>query len=367
MPKSLPKTDSKENFQAHLYVLILAGGGGTRLWPLSRENSPKQFTKLFGGKSLFQLTVKRALKIVSSDRVYVSSSAKYLAEIKRQAPGLHPENLIGEPQRKDTAIAHGLGAVVIHHQDPQAVVINMASDHLISPVSAFVKDMLQAAQAAFAGKFVTVGIHPTFPHIGMGHIKIKGNIGLKFVEKPPLLLAEKYTASGNYLWNANLYVWKAKLYLDLLKKHAPKTYTFFPKIESAIGTDKEKEVIQLAFQMAPSISVDYAVSEKLTNFVCLRGSFTWSDVGDWSVVWQNLPKDAAGNAIIGSRGQGELIGLNSRNNLFILDKQLISLVGLSDMVVVDTPDAILICPKNDAQAVKQLHQMLKEQKLTKYL
>lgn len=243
----------------------------------------------------------------------------------------------------------------------------MASDHLISPVSAFVKDMRLAAQAAFAGKFVTVGIHPTFPHTGMGHIKVKGNIGLKFVEKPPLPLAKKYTASGNYLWNANLYVWKAEFYLSLLKKHAPKTYVFLPKIENSIGTDTEKEVIQLAFQMAPSISVDYAVSEKLTNFVCLRGNFTWSDVGDWGVVWQNLPKDAAGNAVIGSHGRGELISLNSRNNLFVLDKQLISLVGLSDMVVIDTPDAILICPKNDAQSVKQLHGMLKEQKLLKYL
>lgn len=309
----------------------------------------------------------RALKIVSPDKVYISTSAKYLTEIKKQCPRLHPENLIGEPIRRDTAIAHGLGAAIIHRQDSQAVIINMASDHLISPVSAFVKDMQSAARAAFAGKFVTVGIHPTFPHTGMGHIKVKGNIGLKFVEKPPLPVAKQYTASGNYLWNANLYVWKAELYLSLLKKHAPKTYAFLPKIESSIGTDKEKEIIQLAFQMAPSISVDYAVSEKLTNFVCLRGSFTWSDVGDWGVVWQNLPKDAAGNAVIGSHGLGELVSLNSRNNLFVLDKQLISLVGLSDMVVIDTPDAILICPKNDAQSVKQLHGMLKEQKLTKYL
>jgi len=367
MPKNLPKTDSKENLREHLYVLILAGGGGTRLWPLSRENSPKQFIKLFDGKSLLQLTVGRAVELAPPDRIYVSTSAKYVSEIKKQCPRIKNENIIAEPQRKDTAIAHGLGAAYIYHQNPEAIIINLASDHLISPVSGFVKDILTAVEFADQNKFVTVGIKPKFPHTGMGHIKFKGHVGLKFVEKPPLDLAKKFTASGNYLWNANLYVWKAKLYLDLLKKHAPKTYSFFPRIINSIGTDKEKEIIQLAFQMAPSISVDYAVSEKVTNFVCITGHFNWSDVGDWNVVWQNLPQDAAGNAVAGSRGRGELVGLNSQNNLFILDKQLITLVGLSDMVVVDTPDAILICPKDNAQAVKQLHQILKEQKLLKYL
>ncbi len=290
-----------------------------------------------------------------------------MAEIKKQCPKVKSENIIAEPQRKDTAIAHGLGAAYIYLQDPEAVIVNLASDHLITPVTGFVSDIKKAVFYAWENKFVTVGIKPKFPHTGMGHIKFKGNIGLKFVEKPSLDLAMKFTASGDYLWNANLYVWKAKLYLDLLKKFAPKSYAFLPKIIDDIGTGKEKETIQLAFQMAPSISVDYAVSEKVTNFICILGHFTWSDVGDWNIVWQNLPKDSAGNAVIGSRGQGELVGLNSRNNLFVLDKQLISLVGLSDMVVIDTPDAILICPKNDAQSVKQLHGMLKEQKLLKYL
>jgi len=352
----------------HTYVLILAGGGGTRLWPMSREAFPKQFAKLFSGKSLLELTLMRALRITSPSRIFISTIAKYLSLVKKEAHKIPPENIFEEPVRRDTAIAHGLGAAYIYHRDPQAVIINLASDHLISPVSTFVSQMRSAAQTAFSHDLlVTVGIKPRYPHTGMGHIKFKGQIGLKFVEKPKLSLAQKYTASGQYLWNANLYVYRAKLYLDLLKKHAPKTYAMFPKIASAIGTDREKQVISLAFQMAPSISIDYAVSEKINKFVCVIGKFNWTDVGDWQEVWENLPQDVLGNVISGPHGRGQYIGIDSQNNLLFLDKQLVATAGVKNMVIVDTPDAILICPRNDSQAVKKIVQTLKEQELVKYL
>ncbi|OGD02322.1 hypothetical protein A3D85_02420 [Candidatus Amesbacteria bacterium RIFCSPHIGHO2_02_FULL_47_9] len=354
--------------QSHLFVLILAGGGGTRLWPYSREDSPKQFAKLFEGKSLYGLTLSRAKKLTSASRIFISTSAKYADIVRKNSPGIAHENIIPEPLRRDTAMAHGLGALYIHHRDPAAVIINLASDHLISPVSTFVQQMKSAAQiASDTGQYVTVGIPPRFPHTGMGHIKFKGQIGLKFVEKPKLSLAQKYTASGQYLWNANLYVYRAKLYLDLLKKHAPKTYAMFPKIASAIGTDREKQVISLAFQMAPSISIDYAVSEKINKFVCVIGKFNWTDVGDWQEVWENLPQDVLGNVISGPHGRGQYIGIDSQNNLLFLDKQLVATAGVKNMVIVDTPDAILICPRNDSQAVKKIVQTLKEQELVKYL
>ena len=365
-----------EEVQNHTYVLILAGGGGTRLWPQSREEFPKQFVKLFGGKSLLDLTVIRAKKIVPPSHIFIATSAKYASLVNSETKIVPKENIIAEPIRRDTALAHAIGAAYILKKDPQAVIVNLASDHLISPIEVFISQMKKAAQAAYEfNHVVTVGIQPKFPHTGMGHIKAykkwKENdqllMGEKFVEKPPLPSAKKYTRSGKYFWNANLYVYRAALYLELLKKHAPKTYAMLPKVLEAIGTDKENEVIRLAFQMAPTISIDYAVSEHLTRFICIAGKFSWSDVGDWNVVWQHLPKDGAGNVIEGPKGKGEYIGINSENNLLFLDKKIVATVGLKDMVVVDTPDALLICPKEHAQGVKLIVQTLKAQQLTKYL
>lgn len=357
-----------DEVQKHLHVLILAGGGGTRLWPLSREDSPKQFLNLFAGRSLYSLTLRRAKKLVPPTRVFVSTAAKYADFVRRNSPAIPQENIIAEPMRRETAMAHGLGALYIYHRDPKAVIINFASDHLITPVSVFINQMKQAAKIAYdTNQYVTVGIPPRFPHTGMGHIKFKGDVGLKFVEKPPLATAQKYTASGQYLWNANLYVYPAKLYLDLLKKHAPKTSALYPKILDSIGTDREKQTISLAFQMAPSISIDYAVSEKLKKFVCIKGRFNWTDVGDWKEVYEHLPHDPLDNVIAGSEGRGEYIGINSKNNLLFLDKQLITTVDIENLLIVDTPDAILICRRDDAQAVKKIVQTLKDQDLNQYI
>lgn len=366
-----------EEVQKHLYVLILAGGGGTRLWPISREETPKQFSKLFQGKSLFSITLERALKIVPPSHIFIGTTAKYAPLVKTVARRVPPENIIAEPMRRDTAMAHGVGALYIYKQDPDAVVINLACDHLISPLSTFVSQIHRAAQFAYENDYViTVGIKPRFAHSGLGHIKAykpwnQANpdifIGEKFVEKPPIEIAQRYTESGHYYWNANLYVYKAKLFLDLLKKHSPKTATLYPKLLESIGTSIEKQVLQNAFQMAPSISIDFAVAEKLGKFACLPSRFEWTDVGDWKEVWKNLPKDSQGNVIEGPKGKGEYIGINSRNNLLFLDKKIVATVGVEDMLIIDTPDALLICPKDDAQGVKQVVNALKEQELTKYL
>ena len=363
--------------QKHIYVLILAGGGGTRLWPMSREKTPKQFIKLFKGKSLFELTLERAKNITSNDKIYLSTTVKYHSQVKKEAKGIPEENIICEPIRRDTALAQGLAALYIYKRDPDGIIINLASDHLISPTETFVKDMKFAAQVASeTGLVVTMGIKPLYPHIGLGHIKAVKHVphydgrvlvGEKFVEKPPLNIAEKYTKSGQYYWNANHYVWRADTLINGLQKYAPKTSAMFPKILSAIGTEKENEVIQLAFQMAPTISIDFALSEKLKKFICIPASYSWTDVGYWDVVWENLPKDNLGNVIEGPHGIGRYIGINSKNNLLFLDKKIVATIGLENMLIIDTPDALLICPKDQAQGVKQVVQALKDNNLTEYL
>lgn len=357
-------------------MLILAGGGGTRLWPVSRDESPKQFLRIFAGKSLFDHALQRALSLTTADKIFISTAAKYFSLIKSIAQQIPAENVIREPMRRDTAMAEGVGATYIYHRDPEAVICNFPSDHLISPLSTFIDQMkLAARMAAETGLFVTLGVKPTRAHTGMGHIRAvkKFNnlpgvlVGEKFVEKPPLEVAKTYTASGQNYWNAHLFTWRAGVFLQLLKKHAPKVYSQLPRLQAALGTDGERQVLQSAFQMAPTLATDYAVAEKLTKFICIVAKFTWSDVGDWKEVWNHLPQDAQGNVIFSNHGQGSFIGVDSTNNLLMLDKQLISVVGLSNMLVVDTADAILICPKDDAQAVKKVVEMLKEQGLTKYL
>ncbi len=364
-----------DSYQNHLFVLIFAGGGGTRLWPMSRDKSPKQFIDIFEGKSLFRITLERALKITTPDKIFVTTAGKYVPLVKKSSKEIPSENIIGEPMRRDTAMGMGIGAVYIHKRDPEAVIINFAADHLIKPMNIFSKQMKLAAKIAFeAEEFVTVGIKPRFPHTGLGHIKAtkkhpnfpEAFIGTKFVEKPPMPLAKKYTDSGEYYWNANLYVWKASLLMKLLDKYSPKTSALFPKLESAIGNSDENSVLQHVFQMAPSISIDYAISEKMHRFICVPGDFNWVDVGDWKEAYNNLPQDEQGNVIQGGKNS-QYIGIDSENNLLFLNKKLIATVGLHNMVIIDTPDALLICPKDSAQAVKKTVEMLKEKNLSDYL
>jgi len=363
------------NNKNHLFVLILAGGGGTRLWPQSRDKSPKQFLKLFNGKSLFQHALERAFALTSPENIFISTSEKYTKIIHQEAKKIPAENIIPEPVRRDTALAEGVGAAYIYHRDPDAVICNFCSDHLIGPLSFFTRQMGKVVKIAEETKqFVAVGITPAFPNTGMGHIRARKPwtsesedvlIGEKFVEKPPLELAEKYTESGEYYWNAHLFVWKAKVFLDLLKLHAPKTYAFIPKILASIGTEEEKSVLQHAYQMAPTVATDYAVAEKLKKFVCVPAKFNWSDVGDWSEMWKQLLKDDSGNAIIGNKNMH--INLDSENNMIIVDKKLIATSNIKNMIIIDTPDALLICPKKDSQSVKKIVEALKEKELKEYL
>ncbi len=361
-----------------MYVLILAGGGGTRLWPLSRDNYSKQFLTLFGDKSLLQLTYDRAKLVTSPSNIWVSTTQEQLKTIHKQLPKISGSNYSVEPMRKNTAWAQGLAAAYIFKRDPEAIIINLASDHLIKDLRTYKKCLLAAAMAAQrTNKIITVGINPTHLHEGYEYIHMGQKVSREndtnvykvasFIKRTDIPKIKEILRDKTGLWNANNFTWKASTLLNAYKILEPKIYSGLMKIYQAIGSEEENQVKRLVFQMAKSTQIDFIFTGRSNNLLVIKGEFDWTDIGDWSVVWQNLPKDSLGNVISGPHGRGEYIGIDSSNNLLFLDKQLIATVGLKDMLIVDTPDAILICSKNDAQAVKKVVETLKEQKLTKYL
>jgi len=368
---------SKE-IKQHLYAVIICGGGGTRLWPRSRNRTPKQFSHLFGRDTLFQKTFNRLRGLVYPKNILpVTVSKAYAKEIKKEAPAIPVRNIVWEPVRRNTAMACGLGAVLVRKRDPQAVVINLWADHLIKKAETFKRIEMVAAQAAFSGNhLVAIGIKPTRPHTGYGYLqaeklvqKIEG-IPIfklaKFIEKPDLERAQKFVAKGNYYWNTGLYVWSANALLSSLRVHAPAVYRSLARIEKAWGTAREGMVLKKAYEMAPDVSIDCAVSEKAKNFLMIPAQIGWHDVGDWGVIYDLSDKNKEGNAAI-KHGKGEFIGIGAKNNLVQFDDRLVALVGVENLVVIDTADALLVCAREKAQDVKKLVKHLKKTNKTQYL
>lgn len=367
------------NYEDHLFALIVAGGGGTRLWPRSRNKTPKQFLKLFHGKTLVQITAERLHKILPWEKIIVVIvSEDYKKETLKEVPELKPENVLVEPLRKNTAPAHGIGAAYIYKKDKDAVILNAASDHLINPDSKYSKIMKAAATAAFGGDWiVVVGIKPTYPGVGYGHIKRKEKFGVfdgedvykcgEFIEKPSLEMAEKFNKSGDYFWNANQYVWRADTYLKALRTYQPKVGAAIDKIYNAFGEKNEEKIILEEYSKIPEntpegkpMSIDYAVSEKAKNILLIAATYDWTDIGDWNEVWKNLPKDKDGNVFIdGDEPGGEIINIGTSNALIQTDGRLIAVVDVDDVAIIDSHDVLLICKRSQAQSVKKIVEKLK--------
>lgn len=365
-------------FEKHLYVLILCGGGGTRLWPRSRVKTPKQFIKLFRGKTIFQSTVSRSRILVPYSKIFVVTNFDYVDEVRRQAPSIPRENIIAEPQAKNTAMAMGIGALYIHKIDPLAVITNFASDHHVENLRKFERAVKTAAVTANLGDFlVTIGIKPTFPHTGMGYIKSShlfkkvDNTAVfkveKFIEKPDLVTAEKFLSEGGYFWNSNLYTWRADSILRAIDKYLPKLAVGLEKIRESLGTKEEKRVIKMVYEEAEDISIDYGVSEKVSNMLLVPADFPWSDIGDWNVAYDVSKKDNQGNVVIFEKGKGEFVGMETKNCLIHFSDELIATIGVENLIIVDTKDAVLVCRKDRAQEVKKLVNLLKEKGKLEYL
>ncbi len=369
---------SSDSYKDHLYALIIVGGGGTRLWPVSRAKSPKQFLKLFNNKTLTQITSYRFNKILSWDKIFaVTSSEEYKKEIIKEVPEFLPSNIIVEPFKRNTAAAQALGATYISKKDPDAVILNEYADHLVDPQREYFKNLEAAAEAVYQKDLMlAVGVKPTYPNVGYGYIKIgdklseiNGKFVFKldaFTEKPELKLAQEYLASGKYFWNSGQYVWSAKSFLAALSKHAPKIADGMKKISDSVGGPNEKSVKAAEYEKLPDISVDYAVSEKADNFITLVADFRWTDIGDWKEVWENLEKDTSGNVIIKGEG-GEVINIDTSDAIIHTSGRTIAIIDVDNIAVIDTPDVLLICAKSRAQSVKKIVEKLKEEKRTELL
>ena len=369
----------KDDYKKHIFGLMVVGGGGTRLWPVSRNSSPKQFLRLFNNKTLTQITAYRFNKIIDWDKIFaVTTSDAYKKEIIKEIPEFLPRNIIVEPMKRNTAAAHALGALYISKQDPNAVILNESADHLVDPQREYFKNLFAAAEAVFGRDLLlSVGIKPTYPNVGYGYIK-KGerlaDVGGKYVfrveaftEKPELKVAERYIASGDFFWNGNQYVWSAKAFLFALSKHAPELAKGMKEISEVIGSSKETEVMKSVYEKLPDISVDYAVSEKAKNFIMIVADYRWTDIGDWKEVWENLDRDTDGNVIIKGENPGEVINMDTSDAIIHTDGRVIAILDVDNIAVIDTKDVLLICAKSRAQSVKKIVEKLKEEKRVELL
>lgn len=345
----------------------MAGGGGTRLWPKSTNETPKQFLKLFKNKTLTQITFDRFKKIIPTENIFcVTVSNEYKEEIIKEIPEFVKENIIVEPERRDTGPAHALGAYLIHKKDPEAVIITEAADRLVEPVQRYLQVIKASAEVAYKERvMIAMGVTARYPHTGLGHIK-KGEKVVtvkdvhfykldKFVEKPELSVAKKYTESGDYYWNAGEFVWRADVLLSEIKKYAPDVFNKLKRLD--------KEPIEKVYKDMPKIAIEYAMVEKSNNFYVVHGDFNWTDIGDWNEVWKNLQKDEDGNVIIdGDEEGGEVINIDTSDALIHKDGRMIAIIDVDNIIVVDTPKALLICAKSRAQNVKKVVEYLKEKK-----
>jgi mannose-1-phosphate guanylyltransferase len=346
----------------HTYCVIMAGGIGSRFWPMSRSSYPKQFLDFLGlGRTLVQQTWDRFLPICPPENILVVTNTQYAPIVKAQLPGIREENILTEPMRKNTAPCVAYATHVISMRDPQANIIVAASDHLVMKEAEFHGVIRQALkQAEAADCIVTLGIKPSRPDTGYGYIQFAADAGAvdpevkkvaSFREKPDHATAVKFMESGEFLWNSGLFIATAKSLQNAYALHLPAMEQRFSLGAAAYGTPAEAGFIQDTYASCESISIDYGVMEKAKNVFVVPGDFGWSDLGTWGSLYTHIAKDANGNATVGA--QMKLYDCTN-NMVHMHDGRLAMLQGLEDFIVVSTPDALLICRKHDEQMIKQM-------------
>lgn len=356
------------------YGVIMAGGSGTRLWPLSRGDMPKQLLPVVHGKSLLQLSFERLRGLLPTERIYVCTLERHRQRVRQNLPDLLDENLLGEPEGRDTANAVGFSAAVLQARDPQAVFAIVTADHVIEPIDSFQRSIRLAFDVVGRNPdmLVTFGIVPTHGHTGLGYIhrgdELPGFTGAyrvqAFKEKPDKPTADRYVESGRYYWNSGMFVWRADAVLNALKQFLPQSHEGLMRIASAWNTEQRNATLAEVYPRLPKISIDYAVMEPAAQargkggVAAVEMPVQWLDVGSWPALAETLPTDDHDNAT----DAAALVQLDSDGNIIVSHdpSHLLALIGVSDSVIVHTPDATLICPKSEAQRVKDLVGRIKE-------
>ncbi len=355
------------------YVCIMAGGIGSRFWPASRTAKPKQFLDIVGtGKTLIQSTYERFLKICPPENIFILTHTDYIDLVKEQLPTITDVQLLTEPARKNTAPCIAYAAFKIHKINPEANIIVAPSDHIILQEDEFVRIANNALD--FVSKndaLCTLGIRPTRPDTGYGYIQYfenetdEGIHQVKtFTEKPEKEVAQQFIKSGDFLWNAGIFIWNVKSILSALEKNLTQVYDAFAEIEESILTSNENKAVEKAFITSPSISIDYGIMEKAKNVYTLPSSFGWSDLGTWASLYVEKDKDYFNNAVNGKN----VVVYDSTNNIInVPDKKLVVIQGLENYIIVDTDDVLLICNKEEEQRIKEFTHDIKMKKGDKFL
>ncbi len=356
----------------NLYAVIIAGGSGTRFWPLSRQETPKQLLNIGSNKrTLIQATVSRLNPMVSSGHTYIVTNSSQAESINLQLLSLTgfswDKQFIIEPEARNTAPAIGFAAVHLRHINPEAVMVVLPSDHLIKNNKKFRSSVLLGAKVSEQGFLVTIGIKPDKPETGYGYIrqgkKIKqGVYSVKeFREKPDKNTAVKYLKHGRYYWNSGIFIWRADTILQAIKKYMPKLYDGLARIEKTIGTEKAQDIAKSVFSRLKPESIDYGILEKADKVAIVPTDMGWSDVGSLNALDQVLPVDVNNNV-----KKGNLISIDNKNSILYSGDRLVAAVGLDDMIVVDTPDATLVCTRDKAQQVRKIVDILKKRGAKEY-
>ncbi len=350
-----------------LHVVILAGGVGTRLWPRSRRRCPKQLLDIVDRRTMLQNTVDRVLPLVPPERIRVVTGREYAGQVREQLPDLPAANVLVEPSGRGTAPSVGLGAVAVAHADLGAIMVSLHADHVIADAARFRELLLVAAEVAAGGDLVTLGIRPGYPETAYGYIergrltrRIRGVSVFRvsrFIEKPPAEQAASFVRTGRYLWNSGMFVWRVDTILEAMRRWLPELSQQLDRIIAAWGTSAQEATLAEVWERTPSVSIDVGIMERAERVAVVPADIGWSDVGSWASLADLMATRSGGNVVL---GEGEHLDLDTEDSLIYAPGRTVATIGLRGLIVVDTGDVLLVCPKSRAQDVRQLVDKLRQ-------